>query len=116
MLINILGNAVKFTDAPRTVTFTVAQRENREEQALMCFTVRDTGIGMDESFIPELFEPFIQADATTTNRFGGSGLGMAITKNMVDLMGGEISVEREKGHGTTFTVIIPLMKNLLPVR
>ena len=53
------------------------------------FTIQDTGVGMDESFIPKLFDPFVQEDATTTNRYGGSGLGMAITKNMVDLMGGK---------------------------
>ena len=110
VLINILGNAVKFTDPPGTVTFTVSQREAGEDRALMCFTIRDTGIGMDPAFIPKLFEPFSQEDATTTNRYGGSGLGMAITRNMIDLMGGEIAVESEKGRGTTFTVRIPLKK------
>ena len=72
--------------------------------------MKDTGVGMDESFIPKLFEPFSQEDATTTNRYGGSGLGMAITKNMVDLMGGTITVESQKGIGTTFTVDLPLQK------
>ena len=65
---------------------------------------------MDEEFLPKLFEPFAQEDATRTNRYGGSGLGMAITKNMVDLMGGKISVESKKGSGTTFTVDIPLQR------
>ncbi|MBQ3304934.1 MAG: response regulator, partial [Clostridia bacterium] len=65
---------------------------------------------MDPAFLPKLFDPFAQEDATTTNRYGGSGLGMAITKNMVDLMGGQIDVESEKGRGTTFTVHIPLKK------
>ena len=110
IVINILGNAVKFTDAPGTVTFTVAQQDAPDGRAIMRFTVKDTGIGMDAVFLPKLFDPFVQEDATTTNRYGGSGLGMAITKNMVDLMGGQIEVESEKGRGTTFTVRIPLKK------
>ena len=110
MIINILGNAVKFTDAPGTVTFEVAQQTLSEDRAILCFTMRDTGVGMDAAFIPRLFEPFAQEDATTTNRYGGSGLGMAITKNIVNLMGGEIDVESEKGRGTTFTVRIPLLR------
>ena len=110
MIINILGNAVKFTDAPGTVTFGVEQSSLDEDHKLLRFTMKDTGIGMDEAFLPKLFEPFSQEDATTTNRYGGSGLGMAITKKMIDLMGGTIEVESEKGRGTTFTVSIPLQK------
>ena len=110
VIINILGNAVKFTDVPGTVTFGVEQTNRTDDTALLRFTMQDTGVGMDPEFIPKLFEPFSQEDATTTNRYGGSGLGMAITKNMVDLMGGTISVSSEKGHGTTFTVEIPLQR------
>lgn len=110
VIINILGNSVKFTDAPGTVTFTVEQSDDNEESRMLHFTMQDTGIGMDESFIPKLFEAFSQEDATTTNRYGGSGLGMALTKNMVDLMGGNIEVESEKGRGTTFRVNIPLLR------
>ena len=112
VLINILGNAVKFTDAPGTVTFTVAQADRAGDSRTLRFTIADTGVGMDAAFIPKLFEPFSQEDATTTNRYGGSGLGMAITKNMVDLMGGTIEVESEKGKGTTFTVCVPLQRAL----
>ena len=110
IIINILGNSVKFTDAPGTVTFIVEQSDYNEESRMLHFTMRDTGIGMDESFIPKLFEAFSQEDATTTNRYGGSGLGMALTKNMVDLMGGNIEVESEKGRGTAFRVNIPLRR------
>ena len=110
VIINILGNAVKFTDPPGTVTFAAEQMDDTEESCMLRFTMKDTGVGMDEAFIPKLFEPFTQEDATTTNRYGGSGLGMAITKNMVDLMGGQIRVESAKGQGTTFTVDIPLQK------
>ena len=111
ILINILGNAVKFTDPPGTVTFGVKQMEQMPSPkgaVMLCFIIADTGIGMDAAFLPRLFDPFAQEDATTTNRYGGSGLGMALTKNMVDLMGGRIEVESEKGRGTTFTVYIPL--------
>ncbi len=110
IIINILGNSVKFTDSPGTVTFTVEQCDNNDDTRILHFTMKDTGVGMDESFIPKLFEPFSQEDATTTNRYGGSGLGMAITKNMVDLMGGTITVESQKSIGTTFTVDLPLQK------
>ena len=110
VIINILGNAVKFTDAPGSVTFTVEQKARTEDSRLLRFTMRDTGVGMDEAFLPKLFEPFSQEDATTTNRYGGSGLGMAITKNMIDLMGGEIAVDSRKGSGTTFTVELPLIR------
>ncbi len=110
ILINILGNAVKFTDSPGTVTFTIEQMEDSDDRRMLHFTMKDTGVGMDPAFIPKLFEPFSQEDATTTNRYGGSGLGMAITKNMVDLMGGKVSVESEKGQGTTFYVDIPLQR------
>ena len=108
IILNVLGNAVKFTDSPGTVTFTVEQSSSEDETRVLHFTMRDTGVGMDEEFIPKLFEAFSQEDATTTNRYGGSGLGMAITKNMVDLMGGTITVESEKGRGTTFMVEVPL--------
>ena len=110
VIINILGNAVKFTDPPGTVTFTVEQTDETDDIRILRFTMKDTGIGMDEAFIPKLFDAFAQEDATSTNRYGGSGLGMAITKNMVDLMGGSISVESRKGHGTTITVEIPLRR------
>lgn len=65
------------------------------------------GIGMDEEFIPKLFEAFSQEDTANTTEFGGTGLGMAITKNLVDMMGGAIRVESERGVGTTFFVDVP---------
>ena len=108
VLINILGNSVKFTDPPGSVTLTVEQTEETEETCTLRFVMQDTGIGMDAEFIPKLFEPFSQEDATATNRYGGSGLGMAITKNFVDMMNGEIRVESEKGKGSTFTVTVQL--------
>ena len=110
VLINILGNSVKFTDAPGTVTFTVEQTAGDGENCVLRFVMKDTGVGMDKEFLPKLFEAFSQEDATSTNRYGGSGLGMAITKNIVDMMGGEIHVESEKGLGSIFTVTVPLKR------
>ena len=108
IIINILGNSVKFTESPGVITLTVNQISRTDESAALRFTMEDTGIGMDKEFIPKLFEPFSQEDTGATNRYGGSGLGMAITKNFVELMNGEISVDSEKGRGTTFTVSVTL--------
>ncbi len=108
VLINILGNAVKFTDAPGTITFTVEQTACAEDRATLRFTMADTGIGMDKEFLPKLFEAFSQEDTDNTSRYGGSGLGMAISKSFVEMMGGEIRVESEKGVGSTFTVTLGL--------
>ncbi len=108
VLINILGNAVKFTPEGNSVSFVAEQTTVLEDHAMIRFTIRDTGIGMDKEYLPKLFEAFTQEDGTTTNRYGGSGLGMAITKNIVDLMNGTITVTSEKGKGSEFTVTIPL--------
>jgi signal transduction histidine kinase/CheY-like chemotaxis protein len=108
VLINILGNAVKFTNPPGTVTLIVEQTASFENFRSLRFIVKDTGIGMDKEFIPKLFEAFSQEDARTTNRYGGSGLGMAITKSIIEMLNGNISVESEKGVGTTFTVDVTL--------
>ena len=108
VLINILGNSVKFTDAPGEVELTAEQISREDDGCLLRFRMRDTGIGMDKEFIPKIFEAFSQEDATTTNRYGGSGLGMAITKNFVAMMGGDIEVESEKGVGSVFTVTVRL--------
>lgn len=108
VIFNIISNAVKFTDPPGEITFTVAQTELPDSRVQVRFTVSDTGIGMDRAFLPKIFETFSQEDTNNTTRYGGSGLGMAITRSFVELMGGEIGVESEKGHGTTFTVTVPL--------
>ena len=107
-IINILGNSVKFTDPPGTISFGIEQTACNNDHATLCFTMRDTGIGMDEDYIPKLFEAFSQEDTDNTSRYGGSGLGMAITKNLVEMMGGDISVESKKGAGTTFRVTVTL--------
>ena len=108
VIINILGNSVKFTEAPGDIAFTVEQTACTDDSAILRFTMKDTGIGMDKDYLPRLFEAFSQEDSTNTNQYGGSGLGMAITKSFVDMMGGEIKVESEKGRGTTFFVTVTL--------
>lgn len=109
VLINILGNAVKFTPVPGKISFFVEAQnccvgKCDGSGCHVRFIIRDTGIGMDEDFLPKLFDTFSQEDISSTNRYGGSGLGMAITKSLVDMMGGSIQVESRKGEGTTFTV------------
>ena len=108
ILINILGNSVKFTHRPGSVFFSAEEAERHEGGCRMRFTITDTGIGMEREYLKKLYDAFSQEDGTTTDKYGGSGLGMAITKRLVDMMGGEILVESEKGVGTTFTVTIPL--------
>ena len=108
ILMNILGNAVKFTDVGGDITLNVECTANYEGQSNFRFTMKDTGIGMDKSYLPKIFDAFSQEDATTTSSYGGSGLGLAITKNIVEMMNGTISVESEKGVGSTFIVNLPL--------
>ena len=115
VLINILGNSVKFTPAPGKVSFSIEQTERAGGRCTLRFTMRDTGIGMDREYIPKIFDAFSQEDATTTNRYGGSGLGMAITGNLVAMMGGTIDVDSEKGAGSTFTVTVELGESGLSV-
>ena len=108
VLINILSNAVKFTDAPGSVTMTVERTATFEDQSTLRFRIRDTGIGMDKSFIPKIFDAFSQEDSSRKTRYGSTGLGMAITKSIVEMMNGTIEVESEKGVGTEFTVTVTL--------
>ncbi len=108
VLINILSNAVKFTPAGGRVTFCVERMARFEGKTTLRFVVEDTGIGMSKDLLPHLFDTFSQEDASSTNRYGSTGLGMAITKSIVEMMNGTIDVESEKGVGSTFTVTVTL--------
>ena len=108
VLINILSNAIKFTDAPGSITFTIERMAVFEDQSTLRFVVKDTGIGMDKSFLPKLFDSFTQEDGSRSSKYGSTGLGMAITKSIVEMMNGTISVESEKGVGSEFTVVLSL--------
>ncbi len=108
VLINILGNAVKFTPEGGSVEFDVERKAHFDGKSTLVFTIADTGIGMSEDFLPHLFDAFAQEDSSATNRYGSSGLGMAITKNIVEMMNGSINVQSAKGEGTTFEVTVTL--------
>ena len=108
VLINILGNAVKFTPEGGSVEFTVEKTGGFDDRSTIQFKIKDTGIGMSKEYLPKIFDAFTQENAGTTNKYGSSGLGMAITKRIVEMMNGEISVESEKNVGTTFTVNVTL--------
>ena len=101
ILINIASNAVKFTEQGQ-VTITAKFQAPK----ILTFIVEDTGIGMSANQISRLFTPFEQADATTTRRFGGTGLGLCISKNLAQLLGGDVSVTSEVGVGSCFTIDI----------
>lgn len=107
-LMCLLNNAVKFTDAPGTVRFTVECAQADDARTDVRFIVRDTGVGIDEAFLPKIYEPFTQEDASFTNRFGGSGMGLTVANAIVTHMGGRIEVVSRKGEGSTFTVTVPL--------
>ena len=108
VLINILGNAVKFTHKGGTITFVVECTAQFKDESNIQFVIRDTGIGISKHYLPKIFEPFSQEDSATTTSYGGTGLGMAITKNIVEMMNGNISVKSTQGVGTEFTVNVVL--------
>ncbi len=107
-LINILGNAVKFTDEGGEVQLQIERKAKFEGKSTICFKISDTGIGISEEYLPHIFDPFSQEDSSSTNKYGSSGLGMAITKRIVEMMNGNIRVESQKGVGTTFIVTVTL--------
>jgi signal transduction histidine kinase/ActR/RegA family two-component response regulator len=104
-LMNLLSNACKFTSAG-TIGLT-GRRESVRGRDCLVFEVSDSGIGMSDQQMKRLFQPFIQADATTTRNFGGTGLGLAITQRLARLLGGDVTVASELGKGTTFTLYVP---------
>ncbi len=109
IFINLMGNAVKYTPAGGTVSFRIAQRTTyKHGWGDYVFIVKDNGIGMSKEFVKHIFEPFERESTATRSGIQGAGLGMPITKSIVDMMGGEITVESEVGKGSAFTVRIPL--------
>ncbi|HWK88909.1 MAG TPA: ATP-binding protein [Longimicrobium sp.] len=101
ILLNLLSNAIKFTEAG-TVSLGAA-----DANGVVRITVRDTGVGLSPEQLPQVFEPFWQADHSRTRQAGGTGLGLSVTRRLVELLGGDVRAESEAGQGTTFTVTLP---------
>jgi two-component system sensor histidine kinase/response regulator len=108
VLLNVLSNAVKFTNQGE-VSLDVRLIAKENEKYHISYTIKDTGIGMTEEQVNKLFTPFEQGDSTINRRFGGSGLGLSIVKNLLDVMGGEIKVFSTPGEGTTFIIHLSLL-------
>ena len=116
ILLNLMSNAIKYTNAGGTVSLKVEQRPcEREDHAEFLFRVRDTGIGMSKEFLKVLFQPFERMQSATVSGIQGTGLGMAITKNLVEMMGGTITVTSEEGKGSEFTVTLQFKKSTAKV-
>jgi PAS domain S-box-containing protein len=115
VLTNLIGNAVKFTEQGEVVV-TVSARERRDNTAMIAFAVRDTGIGIAPEFLGTIFQEFTQADASHTRKYGGTGLGLTISKRLVELMGGDIQVTSEVGRGSEFIFCVPLVVEAAEVK
>jgi two-component system sensor histidine kinase/response regulator len=102
VLLNLLNNALKFTERGEIVV-DIAVVDGRRDHVELKFSVRDTGVGIPSEHLPSLFEPFTQVDTSNTRRFGGAGLGLAISRRLVEMMGGGIAVDSVEGKGTTFS-------------
>ena len=109
-LMNLLGNAIKFTHVGE-VSATVRHAGQRGGRVLLRFEVRDTGIGIDPESLKGLFQPFVQADSSTTRHFGGTGLGLSIVRGLVEMMGGEVGAHSQPGQGSTFWFVLPLAES-----
>ncbi len=107
VLLNVLNNAAKFTSAGE-VSLDVRLMAKENDKYHISFTIKDTGIGMTEEQVNKLFNPFEQGDSSINRRFGGSGLGLSIVKNLVDMMGGEVKVFSTPGEGSTFIIHLSL--------
>ncbi|WP_462384592.1 hybrid sensor histidine kinase/response regulator [Intestinibacillus massiliensis] len=110
ILLNLSSNAVKFTAPSGSIRLDVSRHKSGNTTDVLRFILSDTGIGMTKEAVERIFQPFEQADASISKRFGGTGLGMSITKNLVALMGGQIQIESEPGVGTTCIVDLPFEK------
>jgi|GEM_PF-1201296 len=107
VLVNLINNGIKFTDRG-WIRVALMQQVEEDGQTCLEIAVQDTGIGIPDHVLPTLFQPFVQADASTTRRYGGSGLGLAISRRLTELLGGQISASSVDGEGSVFSVRLPL--------
>ncbi|MEW4529701.1 PAS domain S-box protein [Maioricimonas sp. JC845] len=115
ILLNLMGNAIKFTPSGRVIVR--GTQEIRDDQTpWLILDVIDTGIGLDQEQIRRLFQPFEQADTSTTRRFGGTGLGLSVSQRLAELLGGTLSVESSPGEGSRFTLAIPVKPSSAPAK
>ncbi len=110
IILNIISNSIKFTEKNGLITFEASYQDNN-----LVLSISDNGVGMNKKVQDRIFEPFEQADGSTTRKYGGTGLGLSITQSLVELMQGKIELESKEGVGTTFTVFIPLEKVQLSI-
>ncbi len=110
VVVNLIGNAIKFTE--RGNVFVRVWYEDTLATSNLCFEVEDTGIGIPEDKLGKIFDRFTQAEAETTRKFGGTGLGLTISKHIIDVMGGQISVTSKPGQGSVFRVKVPIVSKL----
>jgi len=108
ILFNLVGNGIKFTEKG-SVKIAANLLSNRGQAQIVQITVEDSGIGIEKKYLPNIFEKFTQEDRFTGRKFGGTGLGMSISKQLIELMGGEIKLESDKGIGTKVTLLLPLL-------
>lgn len=113
VLMNLAGNAIKFTHTGH-VNIMIETLTRNENTANIRFSIQDTGIGLAKDKIQQIFDSFVQADGTTTRKYGGTGLGLSISKQLVELMGGTITVDSQEGEGSTFSFVLalPIVKEL----
>ncbi|MTV47416.1 response regulator [Heliobacillus mobilis] len=114
VLFNLVSNAVKFTEKGKVIIRVLVEREE-DDRVMIRFEVSDTGIGMSEEACRRLFEPFEQADNSTTRKYGGTGLGLSISKALIEMMGGQMGVISQEGDGSIFWFIVPFARSLAPV-
>lgn len=108
IILNLLSNALKFTEPDGSITFSMREEQTETDEIRLYIGVEDTGCGMSEEYMKRIFKPFEQESALTAKEHGGSGLGLSITKNLIELMGGTITVESKTGIGTKFHLVLPL--------
>ena len=107
ILLNLIGNSIKYNQSKGSVFCYLKEQIISDTKLELDFTIKDTGIGMSDEFIKDIFKPFVQANTGARTKYMGTGLGMSIVKNLLDKMGGTIQIDSEEGVGTSVNVIIP---------